>query len=318
MNKLLSALILLVAFGNAAAQPAVGTSALDWAKKKCTDIGFKAGTERFGNCVLQLSKNEDAASSAPKQTASPVAQVSKKQTSEVVKSFKDCDECPEMVVIPSGKFVMGSKDDPFAPLISSADEMPQHEVSIKSFALGKFEVTQEQWFLIMGTTPSRFRGRYLPVDNISWDDAQEFVKKLSIKTGKNYRLPTEAEWEYAARAGSQTLFSWGDDLNASTQFAWSALNSDREPHPVGEKLPNKFGLYDMSGNVLEWTQDCWNTTYLNAPIDGSAWGTGDCLIRSIRGGGWGRTNESLKVSYRFSSLARIKSEGHGLRVARDN
>ncbi len=202
MYKFISGLILIVASGNALGQPSAGVSALDWAKKKCTDIGFKSGTERFGNCVLQLSKSDEAVSAVPKQSTPPAGARPQTPNTSSLKSFKDCDECPEMVVIPSGKFLMGSKDDPFAFPIADKDEMPQREVGIKSFSIGKFEVTQGQWYSIMGTTPSRFRGRDLPVDKVSWEDVQEYLFKLSMKTGRKYRLPSEAEWEYAARAGT--------------------------------------------------------------------------------------------------------------------
>ena len=318
MHKLFSALILLVAFGNATAQPAAGVSALDWAKKKCTDIGFKAGAERFGNCVLQLSRNDEAVSTAPKQATPPVGARPQTPTPSGLKTFKDCEECPEMVAIPEGKFLMGSKDDPFALPIASKDETPQREVAIQSFSIGKFEVTQGQWFLIMGETPSRFRGRDLPVDKVSWDDVQEYLFKLSMKTGKNYRLPSEAEWEFVARAGSQTAYPFGDDLKLSLDFAWSAANANRQPQQVGGKQPNKFGVHDMQGNVLEWTQDCWNSNYVGAPNDGKPWVSGECTSRVVRGGAWGRTDEMMRSARRFSYPKNTRIEEQGFRVARDN
>jgi formylglycine-generating enzyme required for sulfatase activity len=318
MYKLFVTLAVLVAFGNANAQPTAGASALEWAKKKCADLGFKAGTERFGNCVLQLSKNEDAVSVVPKKEVPSVGVPAKSPTQSALKSFKDCDECPEMVVIPEGKFFMGSRDDPFALPIASKDEMPQREVAIQSFSIGKFEVTQGQWFLIMGETPSRFRGRDLPVDKVSWDDVQEFLFKLGMKTGKNYRLPSEAEWEYVARAGSQTAYPFGDELKLSVDFAWSAVNANRQPHQVGEKQPNKFGVHDMQGNVLEWTQDCWNSNYVGAPIDGRPWIAGECTSRVVRGGAWGRTDEMMRSARRFSYPKNARIEEQGFRVVRDN
>ncbi len=318
MYKLFTALIFLFVFSNVAAQPAAGTSPLDWAKKKCTDLGFKAGTERFGNCVLQLSRNDEAVSAGPKQIAVPIGTQRQTPTPAALQSFKDCDDCPELVVIPAGKFLMGSKDDPFAVPIASKDETPQREVSIQSFSIGKFEVTQGQWFLIMGETPSRFKGRDLPVDKVSWDDVQEYLFKLSMKTGKKYRLPSEAEWEYAARAGSQTAYPFGDDLKLSSDYAWSAENANRQPHQVGEKKPNKFGIHDMQGNVLEWTQDCWNSNYVGAPNDGSPWMSGQCVSRVVRGGAWGRTDEMMRSARRFSYTTNARIEEQGFRVVRDN
>ena len=316
MHKLFSALILLVAFGNATAQPAAGASALDWAKKKCTDIGFKAGTERFGNCVLQLSRNDEAVGVVnPKPVVVNPAQLPKQESQKELTTFKDCDECPEMVVIPAGKFLMGSKDDPFGDPPPSSDEMPQREVSIKSFSIGKFEVTQEQWYRLMGTTPSRFKGRDLPVENISWKQAQEYVEKLQLKTGKNYRLPTEAEWEYSARAGRTGYFSFGNDVSQLEQFAWFNKNS-LGTWPVGTKKPNDFGIFDMQGNVWEWTQDCWTAGYHGAPSNGSARLNGDCSVRAIRGGSWLSLGAGLRVTYRDKSIGANRDTG--FRVARDN
>jgi formylglycine-generating enzyme required for sulfatase activity len=317
MYKLFSAVILLVAFSNVFGQPSAGVSALDWAKKKCADIGFKAGTERFGNCVLQLSRNDEAVSTAPKQATPPVGARPQTPTPSGLKTFKDCDECPEMVVIPGGKFLMGSKADPFATTQPSTEEQPEHSVAIKSFSIGKYEVTQEQWYSVMGTMPSKFKGRTLPVEQISWEDAQLFLKELSKKTGKRYRLPTEAEWEYAARAGTSTEYSFRDNAIGIDQYAWYDGNA-RNTNPVGEKLPNSFGLFDMQGNVWEWTEDCWNLNYVNAPNDGSAWVTGDCSRRVLRGGSWGNITSNLRSAYRIAPFSAVFSDRYGFRVVRDN
>jgi formylglycine-generating enzyme required for sulfatase activity len=231
--------------------------------------------------------------------------------------FKDCDDCPEMVVIPVGSFLMGSKPDLFASSQPSADEQPQHAVSLKTFAMGKYEVTREQWYAVMGTMPSQFKGRMLPVEQVSWGDAQEFVKKLSEKTGKNYRLPSEAEWEYAARAGSQAAYSFGDNEGDLGRHAWFSQNSNNGTHPVGEKQSNSFGLHDMHGNVWEWTQDCRNRNYDAAPADGSAWATGDCSRRVVRGGSWSADPRFLRAAFRFMySSASVRSLSIGFRVAR--
>lgn len=318
MYKFFTALIFLFVLGNAIAQPSASTSPLDWAKKKCTDLGFKAGTERFGNCVLQLSRNDEAVSTAPKQIAVPIAAKRQTPTPAALQTFKDCDDCPELVVIPAGKFLMGSKDDPFAQFIPWPDEMPQHEVLIQSFSIGKLEVTQGQWFSIMGTTPSGVRGRELPVDMVSWDDTQEFIKKLSEKTGKTYRLPSEAEWEFVARAGEQTTFPFGDDLKVSSNFGWSEVNSNNQPQKVGQKLPNKFGIYDMQGNVMEWTQDCWNSNYVEAPTNGGPWLKGLCFSRVVRGGSWNGSDEMMRSARRYMYPAKIQYKALGFRVARDN
>jgi formylglycine-generating enzyme required for sulfatase activity len=237
--------------------------------------------------------------------------------------FKDCDDCPEMVTIPAGNFLMGSKGDPFSSDPPNASEQPQHSVSIRSFALGKFEVTQEQWYAVMGTMPSKFKGRTLPVEQVSWEDAQVFVQKLSANTGKKYRLPTEAEWEYAARAGSQTndyFFDYQTKFARQIQlglYAWFANNSSTTK-PIGQKLPNAFGLHDMQGNVWEWTQDCWNENYNSAPNNGSAWTRGDCSNRVMRGGGWRGDPTFWDVAFRSKDTVTHRNVMVGFRVARDH
>ena len=317
MYKLFSAAIVFVAFGNAFGQPSAGVSALDWAKKKCTDIGFKAGTERFGNCVLQLSRNDEAVGVVnPKPVVVTPAQLQKQELQKELMNFKDCDECPEMVAIPAGKFLMGSKDDPFGDPPPSSEEMPQREVSIKSFSIGKFEVTQEQWYRLMGTTPSRFKARDLPVESISWKQAQEYLEKLKMKTGKNYRLPTEAEWEYSAKAGRTGHSSIGNDASQLEQVSWFHTNSRGSTWPVGTKKPNDFGLFDMQGNVWEWTQDCWNASHHGAQNNGTARLEGDCSVRTIRGGSWLSLGAGLRVTYRDKSSGAMRDTG--FRVARDN
>jgi len=261
-------------------------------------------SEVASNRIKSMGQTSSVVASAPTRPA------------QAGSSFKDCEDCPEMVEIPAGTFLMGSKADPVAASQPSADEQPQHSVSIKSFAMGKYELTQEQWHAVMGTTPSKFKGHNLPVDQVSWDDAQEFVNRLSRKTGKNYRLPSEAEWEYAARAGSQTAYSFGDNESDLGRFAWFAGNSERKTNPVREKLPNNFGLFDMHGNVWEWTQDCWNSNYSGAPIDGSAWTTGNCSLRVLRGGSWLNYLQNLRTANRDRDLIGSRINSNGFRVAR--
>jgi formylglycine-generating enzyme required for sulfatase activity len=196
--------------------------------------------------------------------------------------IKDCPECPEMVVLPGGSFLMGSPPDPGPDPFSNeqpkpigeANARPQRKVQIQSFAIGKYEVTQEQWFAMMGNTPTENKGRTLPVERVSWNDTQQFIAKLNQKAGQKYRLPSEAEWEYAARAGTTTEWSFGNDESKLSNYAWYGRNSEGKTHAVGQKLPNAFGLFDVHGNVWEWTQDCWHHNYASAPTDGSAWTIG--------------------------------------------
>ncbi len=219
-----------------------------------------------------------------------------------------------------GEFLMGSPDSDSDAL---SDEKPQHQVKVNSFAIGKYPVTQAQYEAVMGTNPSHCKNNSWfknnlqnPVEQVSWNDAQAFCQKLSQITGKTYRLPTEAEWEYACRAGTTTRYYFGDDANQLGDYAWYEGNSQNTTHPVGQKRPNAWGLYDMSGNVWEWCEDDWHNNYIGAPTDGSAWikNNNDNDYRILRGGCWGfdptvcrsairginyrRDNRSLNLGFR--------------------
>lgn len=236
-------------------------------------------------------------------------------------AFTDCSDCPEMIDIPAGSFLMGSPSNQNASsrekLDDRNDEKPQHTVKIKEFSLGKFEVTQAQWHALMDSNPSHNTGPTLPIENISWDDAQKYIQKLNQKTGKKYRLPSEAEWEYAARGGSTSNYPWGDNVSELTLHAWSKANAVNT-NIVGLKKPNSFGLYDMIGNVSEWTQDCWNDNYRGAPKDGSAWLTGNCSLRVLRGGSWGDDPQQLRTAIRDGTHPTYyRFSGSSFRVARD-
>ncbi|AKB25920.1 serine/threonine kinase [Methanosarcina sp. MTP4] len=189
----------------------------------------------------------------------------------------------EFVKIPAGEFMMGS---PLGEEPRGGNEGPVHKVTIEdSYYLGKFEVTQEQWREVMGNNPSYNVGDDLPVEQVSWEDAQEFLEKLNGIEGKNkYRLPSEAEWEYACRAGTTTRYYFGDGESKLGDYAWYYGNSGIKTHPVGQKKPNLWGLYGMHGNVWEWCQDRYHSNYNGAPSDGSAWESGSSSIRVQRGG----------------------------------
>ena len=226
--------------------------------------------------------------------------------------FKDCDDCPEMVVIPAGSFDMGLSasgkfDDDNAELV--------HKVVIKkAYALGKTEVTERQWRSIIGVNPIGSSScEDCPVENLSWNAAQEFVRRLSAKTGKQYLLPSEAEWEYACRAGGQQEYCGGGDVDS---LAWHESNSGGGAHSVASKLANAFGLYDMSGNVWEWTADCWSSNYGSAPTDGSAWVSRECPSRVIRGGSWQYKSQYLGATIRAGSSVDALGKSDGVRVAR--
>jgi formylglycine-generating enzyme required for sulfatase activity len=183
--------------------------------------------------------------------------------------FKD-----QMIKVEGGTFQMGSDEE--------EDEKPIHEVAVPTFYISKYEVTQKQWKEIMGENPSHFKGcDNCPVEQVSWDDVQDFLKKLNAKTGKKYRLPSEAEWEYAARGGQNYKYAGSDNIGS---IAWYDGNSGKKTHSVGQKSPNGYGIYDMSGNVYEWCEDVWHDDYKNAPVDGSAWVDNSSLHRVERGG----------------------------------
>ena len=198
----------------------------------------------------------------------------------------DCPDCPQLAIIPAGSYDMGETG-------------PKHRVTLKSFALGKTEVTQGQWKAVMGNNPSHFArcGDNCPVEQVSWNDVQAFIQKLNAKTGKQYRLPSEAEWEYACRAGGQQEYCGSNNLDA---VAWYEGNSGGSTHPVAGKQPNAFGLYDMSGNVWEWVEDCYS---------------GDCVNRVIRGGSWYGKTALLLASYRLWFEPTHKYFNDGFRLA---
>jgi formylglycine-generating enzyme required for sulfatase activity len=211
----------------------------------------------------------------------------------------------EFVWVSAGGFMMGSES-------GNPDERPVHQVTIGGgFFIGKHEVTQAQWQKVMGSNPSRFKGDDLPVDSISWDDAVAFVARLNAQADRyTYRLPTESEWEYAARAGAPG--DYAADLDAS---AWYEKNSSGKTHTVGGKLPNAFGLFDMQGNVWEWCQDWYHGTYTGAPADGSAWvSPGGQKERVLRGGSWYNNAADLRYASRISSTAGNRDFNNGLRV----
>ena len=220
----------------------------------------------------------------------------------------------EMVWIAPGTFQMGSSQ-------GDSDERPVHEVTIRQgFYLGKYEVTQAQWEAVMGSNPSRFSGcGDCPVERVSWVDAQVFIRKLNEMEGENrYRLPSEAEWEYAARAGSGTVYSWGNEIGnnrANCRGCGSRWDGEKTA-PVGSFPANAWGLHDMHGNVWEWVQDCWNGNYEGAPVDGSAWESGACSARVLRGGSWSYEPGYLRAAGRVGLTSGDRYSHFGFRIAR--
>lgn len=200
----------------------------------------------------------------------------------------------DMVYIPGGEFIMGSS---YSNPETRLQAKPEHRVRVPSFFMGKYPVTQALWKVLMGNNPSKFQGINRPVEGVSWDEAGEFCYKLSKMTGRCYRLPSEAEWEYACRAGTTTRFYFGETITTDL-----ANYSGKETTDVGSFPPNAFGLYDMHGNVWEWCADSYHENYEGAPTDGSAWTLGDAIDRIVRGGAWDSDMASCGSASRYSYL----------------
>jgi formylglycine-generating enzyme required for sulfatase activity len=232
--------------------------------------------------------------------------------------FRDCPDCTEMVVVPSGDFDMGGREMPF--------ESPPHKVTIAaSFAIARRETTFAEWDACVADGGCSHKpddqgwGRgNQPVIDVSWQDAKSFVAWLAKKTGKNYRLPSEAEWEYAARAGTVQKFWWGKDAGKSNANCDGCGDvSLHKTMPVGSFRPNGFGLYDTSGNAYEWVEDCWNDSYAKAPKDGTAWTSGQCSQRVLRGGSFANNFSAATSAARFRYDLDVRYYANGFRVARD-
>jgi formylglycine-generating enzyme required for sulfatase activity len=236
------------------------------------------------------------------------------------RTFRDCQECPEMVVVPAGSFTMG--DDLEGPQLDDL-EGPRHQVTIgQPLAVGKYPVTRDEYTRFVeatGHSDDEWKKQEFPqtgrdpVVNVSWDDAKAYVGWLSEKAGHTYRLLSEAEYEYAERAGTSTVYWWGNSDADLCKYA----NGDCNHHgtvPVGSYPANAFGLYDVAGNVWEWTEDCWNHTYARAPDDGTAWTTGSCGERVLRGGSFYMSAEELRSAVRYRQ--RDRQSDYGFRVAR--
>jgi formylglycine-generating enzyme required for sulfatase activity len=226
----------------------------------------------------------------------------------------------EMIAIPGGTFLMGSPENEAE---RNSYESPQHQVTVPSFFMAKYQLTQAQYQAIMGVNPSSFKGDNRPVENVSWDDAVAFCQKLTQKTGNNYRLPSEAEWEYACRAGTKTPFSFGDNIttdlvNYDGNYPYNSAAKGKyrkETTDVGTFPPNAFGLYDMHGNAWEWCEDDWHENYINAPTEGSAWNSrSGSDAKLLRGGSWRSSARNCRSADRNGDLRGSRYYCCGFRV----
>lgn len=257
---------------------------------------------------------------------------------QIRKTFRDCKDCPEMVTIPNGIFMMGDTKPESSikkskqtitinvAILASQDNGPLHRVTLKrGLAVGKFSVTFDEWDFCVadggcdGYRPddsSWGRGRQ-PVTNVNWYDAQSYIRWLSIKTGKQYRLLSESEWEYAARAGTSTAYYWGEEIGSDHANCCGTQWDETRLAPVGSFESNDFGLHDMLGHVWQWTEDCWHKSYSNAPSDGTAWiAGGDCSKSTMRGGNYQSPPYIVRVASRNFADSTKRHYGIGFRVAR--
>jgi formylglycine-generating enzyme required for sulfatase activity len=232
--------------------------------------------------------------------------------------LNDCTACPAMVSIAPGSFTMGSNT-------SDPSEKPAHRVTLgNGFAIGKYEVSVEQWNACADAgacahlAQASNANAKAPVRDLSWDDAQQYLKWLGTVSGKTYRLPTEAEWEYAARGGTATRYWWGDQFatgKANCKECGPPWHAD-SPADIGSFAPNPYGLYDMNGSVWEWVSDCWHNSYKEAPGDGRSWDQPNCSVRAIRGGSWREGTSYMLSTTRFKYDASVRNGQNGFRIAR--
>ena len=279
--------------------------------------------EREAEAARQAEREAEAARQAERE-AEAARQVERDAARAPGTVFRDCSTCPELVVIPSGEFRMGSPASEEGRWDDGAEE-PLRRVRVERFALGRYEVTFEDyerfvWATGRGRPDHRGWGRgRRPAINVSWEDATAYSAWLSAETGLRYRLPSEAEWEYAARAGTETRYSWGNAIGrnrANCLYCGSRWGGEQTA-PVGSFAANAWGLHDVHGNVWEWVEDCWHDSYRGAPSDGRAWTTGgDCSRRVLRGGSWFNNPGFLRVAFRVPKPPFNRDHRDGFRVAR--
>lgn len=268
---------------------------------------YKVNVRNYIHTIRSYLKREESENSDV--SGAPIS-------SQIQAAFTSPSTGVEFMEIPAGEFEMGT---PSNEMDSSESESPVHKVTIKNaFLLGKTPVTQEQWEKIMGNNPSRFKGRDRPVEMVSWHEVQQFIEKINEKESTSkYRLPSEAEWEYACRAGTQTRYFFGNNTSKLKEYAWYVENSGTKTHPVARKNPNPWGLFDIHGNVWEWVSDKFHENYLGAPSDGTSWQDADIPDIVSRGGSWYCTPDFCRSASRFKRKPDNNLGNLGFRVLRE-
>ncbi len=272
-------------------------------------LGQEAAEAR--RAAQAAAEREARAEAARQRRATDETQAAQRQRSGSERVIAQIDA--QLVRVAGGTFTMGCTREQTDCYDA---EKPAHSVRVGSFEISRYEVTQEVWAAVMGENPSHFTNcPQCPVEQVSWDEVQEFLRTLNTRGGR-YRLPSEAEWEYTARGGQRNQeyqYVGSDSLDT---VAWYRDNSGTRTHPVGQKQANALGLYDLSGNVWEWVQDCWNASYAGAPSNGQAWEQGECGNRVLRGGSWIGPPRYLRPAMRSMYTADDRSSAFGFRIAR--
>ena len=324
MKKLILSLIVMLTVPMAISAQAVGgqitrkktnTTATTPAKKT---QGSSSASNKTGS-----GKRSSASASSTKRNSTGISQERKDPIDQSTRTStgKSQDQkdrviqnlISNMIYVQGGTFTMGATLDQGSE--PWADDKPAHQVTLPSFSIGRYEVTQEEWEAVMGNNPSYFKGAKRPVERVSWDDCQEFIRKLNALTGKHFRLPTEAEWEFAARGGYRSKgYKYAGGYSYSLDnVAWYVGNSNETTHEVGEKTPNELGLYDMTGNVWEWCQD-WYSDY-SSKAQTTPTGPTSGSHRVNRGGSWLSNGNCCCVAYRFRTTPSYAASHLGLRLA---
>jgi formylglycine-generating enzyme required for sulfatase activity len=283
-----------------------GTIKIDGESKgNIEENGVRKFELRAGDYIIQLFPSDgsivlnEEISLVAGQTETVKLEVKKEQIQEKPAPQPQLNSGPniDMIFVQGGTFTMGCTAEQGTDC--EGDEKPAHTVTLSSFSIGKYEVTQAQWEAVMGSNPSYFKGcANCPVEYVSWNDVQDFISKLNAKTGRTYRLPTEAEWEYAARGGSSSRGYKYAGSNEIAAVAWYKENSNDKTHPFGQKSPNELGIYDMTGNVWEWCSDWYGESYYNSSPGNNPQGPNSGSGRVLRGGSWFNSPQRCRVSRR--------------------